>query len=306
MKAIYLAKACIIPLLSCLLAVLQGCQSLSGGRFGQRWHHAIPDRPRQAMSANDFAASISQANETEREASILREIRHGNIPKFLRYFKAIKIKQSITGFGPVNATFWVMPDYLSIGNDRNYLRIPMNPITAQHIADHFGCVLPTKKMVDLIYDQSNLKLKPEPMPYGPEMVSIPQYTKHNQMINTQLQSKDATDLIAGHKKDVVLTKRLQKQSGRVAIYGWHRLNGKAIQPLSLVHGNYYSDYSHGIRLVANMMLINDKLYPVAEVMKHPQLSSIISDEGVLPYARYPTEGTLKKSRWFPKGWNASS
>ena len=46
--------------------------------------------------------------------------------------------------------------------------------------------------------------------------------------------------------------------GKIAIYGWHRLNGAPIQPLSTVHGACYADYSHGIRLVSETVLVDGK------------------------------------------------
>jgi hypothetical protein len=65
-------------------------------------------------------------------------------------------------------------------------------------------------------------------------------------------------LLAGHKKDLVLANRLSSNRGRVAIYGWHRGNGDPIQPLSTVHGEYYADYSHGIRLVSRTAYVNGR------------------------------------------------
>ena len=56
------------------------------------------------------------------------------------------------------ATIFVMPEYLAIGSDSDFLRIPMNLHTATAVADRFGFVLPTKKMVDAIYDQSTFSL----------------------------------------------------------------------------------------------------------------------------------------------------
>ena len=66
-------------------------------------------------------------------------------------------------------------------------------------------------------------------------------------------------------------------------------NGKAIQPLSLVHGNYYSDYSHGIRLVSNTIEINGEAHPIEIVLKDPSLAKIISYEGPVRFTRYRTE-----------------
>jgi len=44
----------------------------------------------------------------------------------------------------------------------------------------------------------------------------------------------------------------------VAIYGWHKLDGKPIQPLYTGHVDWYVDYSHGIRLVSRTIYIDNK------------------------------------------------
>ena len=83
------------------------------------------------------------------------------------------------------------------------------------------------------------------------------------MIDQQSQARDFPlgALVSGHKKDVVLTNRLITHPGQIAIYGWHRGIGEPIQPLSTVHGAGYADYSHGIRLVSQMAMIDGKLRP---------------------------------------------
>ena len=48
----------------------------------------------------------------------------------------------------MRGTIEVMPDYLAVGSDDDFVRMPMRPQTAQQIADAFGCVLPTRKIVD--------------------------------------------------------------------------------------------------------------------------------------------------------------
>jgi hypothetical protein len=66
------------------------------------------------------------------------------------------------------------------------------------------------------------------------------------------QRKNKKGLISGIKKDVVLSNKVleHQKSNRVAIYGWHTLDGKPIQPVYAGHVNWYVDYSHGIRLIA--------------------------------------------------------
>ncbi|WP_204310148.1 hypothetical protein, partial [Enterobacter cloacae] len=59
------------------------------------------------------------------------------------------------------------------------------------------------------------------------------------------QRKNRKGLIAGIKKDVVITDLLTRSSkpNRVAIFGWHKPDGIPIQPLYTGHVNWYVDYS---------------------------------------------------------------
>jgi hypothetical protein len=52
-------------------------------------------------------------------------------------------------------------------------------------------------------------------------------------------------LISGHKKEILRPAR----AGRVTIYGGMKSDGTFWQPVSSVHGETYTDYSHGLRLV---------------------------------------------------------
>jgi hypothetical protein len=51
-------------------------------------------------------------------------------------------------------------------------------------------------------------------------------------------------LLVGEFKDVV-----RGSDGKIGLYGWHRLNGKPIQPYFTGHGLDWRDYSQGLRLV---------------------------------------------------------
>ena len=88
-------------------------------------------------------------------------------------------------------------------------------------------------------------------------------------------------LISGHMKDVVLSNRLFERPDRVAIYGWHRLDGRPIQPLSTVHGVRYADYSHGIRLVWNEVRVDGVSRSIYDVLADSKLAPVLSDEGAL-------------------------
>jgi len=160
----------------------------------------------------------------------------------------------------------------------------MNLHTAAAIAERFGFVLPTKKMVDAIYLQSRYHLVPQPLPAGPEMRSTAYYWTHNQIVEEQAHALGVRlgELVSGDKKDVVMTNRLATHVGRIAIYGWHRGPGQPIQPLSTVHGANYADYSHGIRLISEMALIDGKLRSVYDILRDSSTAKVLSDEGPIP------------------------
>ena len=71
--------------------------------------------------------------------------------------------------------------------------------------------------------------------------------------------------IGGIKKDVVLSNSLLDAPGKVAIYGWHQLDGKPIQPLYVGHVNTWVDYSHGIRLIKKLVQVDGRQMLIEEV-----------------------------------------
>jgi hypothetical protein len=122
---------------------------------------------------------------------------------------------------------------------------------------------------------------------GPQMRSTEYYRVHNEKIEAQSRTLGITQgaLVSGDKKDVVVTNLLAANPGRIAIYGWHRLDGAPIQPLSTVHGACYADYSHGIRLVSETVLVDGAARSVYDVLSDPVLSGLLSDEGPIPDLR---------------------
>jgi hypothetical protein len=251
----------------------------------------IPSRSSQALTGSQFVKYISKMDSQQREQAILSELLDGNLPSFLRKLVPLELKQVLTSGKTLTTTIFVMPEYLAIGSDKDFLRIPMNLYTATAIAARFGFVLPTKRIVDAIYDQSSYHFVPEPMTPGPQMRSTEYYRVHNEMIDKQSRARDIPvgALVSGDKKDVVITNRLARSQGRIAIYGWHRGSGAPIQPLSTVHGAGYADYSHGIRLVSEMAMVDGKLRSVYDILQDSLLANVLSDEGTIriPWASAP-------------------
>lgn len=247
----------------------------------------IPPRPLFAMKGSEFAKAISSLDGSLREQAILTQLMEGNLPDFLRKLKPVELSRRLKDGRRTTVSLFVMPDYLAVGSDSDFLLIPMTLHTAAQIALRFGFVLPTKKIVDAIFKQSAFHFTPAPLPPGPQMSSTAYYVKHDERIKEQRQTlgKSLDALVSGHKKDVVLTNRLAQAIGRIAIYGWHRLSGVPIQPLSTVHQASYADYSHGIRLVSEIVLIDGKPKSIYNVLQDPAFMNVLSDEGTIQVRR---------------------
>jgi hypothetical protein len=208
----------------------------------------------------------------------------GNVPTFFYHFQPIHSSFTDSLNQPHHATFYVSSDYFAVGQNNNWARVPLTPLAGQVLADRHNCFLPTRKIVDLIYTQSKLKLEPMPM-YAYRDSTITMYHHH---LMVEGQRKGRKGLIAGIKKDVVLCteEAMKGRTHRVAIYGWHKLDGKAIQPLYTGHVDWYADYSHGIRLIYRKIKVDGKWMDYTELFGNPLLSPLLSDENGKQLLRY--------------------
>jgi hypothetical protein len=164
------------------------------------------------------------------------------------------------------------------------VRMPMTPYTAQAFCDAFGFVLPTRKMVNDIWTAATVHLDPRPLTEQREAPAT--FLQHHRIIEEQLKGTARGVLIGGHKKDVVITNKLQARPDRVAIYGWHYPNGQPIQQVYAGHVDWYVDYSHGIRPVRRWMMVDGTRRSFEEIMSDSQLQHLLSDEGQITSLRY--------------------
>ncbi len=247
----------------------------------------LPARKVGAAGGTAFMQSLAGLDRDARERAVLAELKSGNIPDFLRHLVAITVKATDAEGREHTAVYEVMPDYLAIGSDSDFVRVPMNPHTAQAFCDAFGFVLPTTKMVDDIWQQAISKIVPQPLTQAREDPLT--FLAHNRMIEDQITGQYLGELRAGHKKDVVISGRLSEKPKRVAIYGWHFPSGEPIQPLTIVHVDWYVDYSHGIRPVQGMIKVDGAAMPYQTVLRDPKLHVLLSNEGAISDASYPSE-----------------
>lgn len=247
-----------------------------------------------AIDEAAFVKEIQDLSGEARDRSIVDAVLSGNVPAHLQRLVPVTMSGQVHG-EDVTVTLCVTPDYLAVGSTDEFLRVPMGLPAAAEIASREGFLLPTPAMVDAIHAQAGATIAPHPLPPTNAMTTTGYFLDHNIAIARELRDRGikSSALVSGIKKDLVLTNRLRRQPGRVAIYGWHQTSGRAIQPLSLVHGASYADYSHGVRLVSQLALVNGRSVRLSRIMADKDLASIVTgSEGVIPDA----EG-LQSSLW---------
>ncbi|MDR0661738.1 MAG: hypothetical protein LBG19_13340 [Prevotellaceae bacterium] len=234
-----------------------------------------------------LAQYMSNLSAEEREAFVEECIASGSYPSFMDEFVRIDIQAKNEDGSIIKGYYFVAPDYLSIGTEDDFIRMPIQPTTAQRIADKKGCFLSTRKICNDIYNDAIIRLEPHPLTNDRD--SLRTFIEHNSIIEKQ--RKGYLGLIAGHKKDVIVTHRLYEypKNGRVALYGWHKTDGTPIQPIYIGHVDWYVDYSHGIRLVKDTIYVEGRPMHYVDVMKHPVYSGLICDEDICDYYVYPVE-----------------
>ncbi len=254
----------------------------------------LPPRPPGARTGKEIVQAITPLSRASREDTLFKEIMAGNIPDFLRVLLPVSSSGSVGGIMR-SVTYYVTPDYLAVGSDEEYFLTPMTPLLAQRLADALHCTMPTRKMVNDIYFAAPLKLAPAPIPWSEEMITVPVFARHDSMVWAQrsplLAPFPLGTLVGGTKKDVVISNKIRNDLKTtvpkpVVIYGWHQLNGVPIQPLYNGHAETYADYSHGIRLVQDSVMLDGEGATVTGILRDTYLSALLSDEGPIPFPRY--------------------
>lgn len=245
---------------------------------------SVPSRPADAATGTAFYKKIIPLPREEREQLALNEILSGNVPGFLKKFVPIKVSITDSSGKTIEAEYYVLPDYLSVGSNEDFARIPLTPMAAQKLADSLQCFLPTRKMVNDIYKQARVKLEPVPLFIHRDSALI--FWHHHLIIEGQRKARSG--LIAGIKKDVVISGKISRdpKPNRVAIYGWHKPDGNPIQPLYTGHVNWYVDYSHGIRLVYRKIKVQGKWMDYRQVLQHRVYKALLCDEEDCDFFRY--------------------
>ena len=259
------------------------CLILFGCHTAGRLPLPTGDGPREAGS--DFYRKAAAYGWRQRDSLAWDCFERGNLPSFNTRFVPVRQRITDSTGRERRLVLFVTPDYFMVGNNRDFARVPLTPMAAQRIADATGCFLPTRRIVDMVHEAAKVKLEPVPM-YAYRDSTVTMWQHH---LIVEGQRKGRKGLISGIKKDVVVCSDapLKGRTGRVAIYGWHRSDGKAIQPLYAGHADWYADYSHGFRLVRSRMRLDGRWTDHVRLLSDPLTIPLLSDEPGEVLPRYP-------------------
>lgn len=240
----------------------------------------IPQRPSDAPGGAEVARAIRTLDLEAREVRIYAEVARGNVPAWLRQLEPVEMVSEVDGHTRT-VTFWVMPDYLAVGSDTDFFRVPLTPGMALRIADLVGGSLPTSRMVDAVWAAARTRLIPIRMGPDEDIWTVRYFERHNRLVQAQARQHGARlgDFLAGHRLDVVLATPPLVQPGEVALYGWHHRNGEPIQPLLPIPLDGRPHFSMGVRLVQRDILVDGADENLLDSLRDPDLAPLIGRPG---------------------------
>jgi len=301
----------------------------------------LPERPDKALSGREFMRDVlgidlaefkknprqlGSLSKTERENAILEQIELGNVPNFLRRPKAVIIKGPDGG----EVKTYVMPDYIAVGSDDDFVRVPLSPLVAQALARRYGLNLPTKTIVEETYLQAGKRVVGPSYTHADEfeensayLDSAGFYLRHSEDIQSQLEGVEPGTLVAGGKKELVVSPFVSVRfaGGRadesIDFYGLYDEGGIPVQRTpghGREAGYRHTEYALGVRFVSPMIVVRDgsgrrTVMTMTEALKDPDIAKIFSRlerTETLPNLRSPAldgpfDASTAYGQKFPKG-----
>lgn len=229
-----------------------------------------------------------------REDALYYLYKAGQYPMWLRRWVEFNVKE-----GNDTGTFYVLPDFLCVGTDDDYVYTPMGALGAERVLSKvMSAMLPTHKMVEIIYG-SSIKQVAQPWgpPYDATMTSTSRWAVQTERVRKKMQNNYDLPggVVEGHFKNVIVSERVMARDGvDLGFFGWYKSDGKPIQLDSLAHGACYCDYSHGVRAVLDIVVVNGNFMPLKDALCSPKAWKLFS-HSILRCATYEEARHRKES-----------
>ena len=223
---------------------------------------------------------IEQAT-PEREQAILDAVAAGRHEHFWTPIRTYARGQS--------ARVWVSADALKVDGTR----VTTNAETCQRIADLLDASLCTTRICDIAWEQADIRIPPQLQTPDAHMSDWSRTVQHSLAIDRLI---TAGYLARNVGKNWVLSDRLV--AGVAANYGWfvegnpkgshESWSGLRLwQPLGTAHNTKHVDYSQTVTLMRNDLEVNGILRRMDDIMRDPELSWLVNDDGIMRVRRLP-------------------
>ncbi len=253
--------------------------------------------PTSGSSGRDWALSLPKNATKEREQAVIDAVASG----FFAAPDMVPVTYQKDGH---TVTIFAWADCLAIGLT-DPIRVSLNHVTAQKIADKLGLMLPTTRMSDAAYQAATGKLNPQVIAQNklPVMSTTTEMIAHSDRVETAKQ-KAGQAFVRDTGKDWVNSERLLTPSGQPATpgastigagggklpasanFGWHSNaaplkspGGMSVyQSVGLAHDCYHADYSQVLTLYGKQCEVDGFPMSVEMALKSPDFAYLLSDE----------------------------
>lgn len=247
------------------------------------------------MKASEFVQQYAKRGYSAWEAAAAQMYRDGTMPT--NPWVPVALSATTADGKTHSAVVQVSADYLLVGEDGDAMRLPLTPSKAQEILNLDGSLLPTPWLDYQIWRAAH---KVERRAMQPNKgANLEQYLEHSRFVDQQAADWRRDRPLAGHKKDIVVSNIYKP--GTVLIHGWYKPapdvyddgqpwqapDKQPQQAKSNAHGDFYVDYSHGVRKVHPRMVVDGVEMKTEDVYRDPSLSALVSNEGPVRTLRYP-------------------
>ncbi len=206
----------------------------------------------------------------------------------------------ISSVGELTAEFKVFSDALIYSG----VRVNVNAITNQRIADLLDCMPLTSKLVDLMWQQRTTTILPKPSGQDDARNrTTAEMIAHSVRIDAFLAKQpEPHGLIDTVGKLWILDNKLLASPGMAANYGWpfngasyqgivgeksSTGNWRVIQGIGTRHDVNFTDYSQVCRLVSMNCTVNGVPMRMDQVLSDPKMAMLANRDGVLKVLRQP-------------------
>jgi len=150
---------------------------------------------------------------------------------------------------------------------------------AQRIADQLHAVLLTPRVLQLIWEQADVRLEPCTLPADAAIASTARMIEHSKCVDQRIAGRKG--LIVNVGKHWVLTNRITAKKYLAANYGWFQKGHRPIQEVGTRHDTAHTDYSQVLRLMKPTIRVDGREVDIRRVGRSPDLWGLVSDEGPL-------------------------